>query len=224
MASWFSTKTEWQYNDLPTPTTTDEYVQLESEVFTQRQEWLSRTDWTLVKESSGITIETAPIDDSDVNLVRVRGLIDNVDIANLIKQLYTPTYEQRRNLYSNCESHDVVEDRDNCQITLSEFAVGSMVSNRETLVVRFHREVDDKHYVFVQSINREDTPHKSSPVRAVARSMVAIEPTDIENQYQITSIDHVDPKGWLPSSVINSFISNSDSWLKRLRRVYNSQT
>jgi hypothetical protein len=81
--------------------------------------------------------------------------------------------------------------------------------------------------VFSQSIKHEKTPEISGFVRGeLLTSGYIIEPVDGTQQKEskVTYIVQLDPKGWLPTSVVNSVAVDQPKTLASLRNFINTKT
>jgi hypothetical protein len=67
----------------------------------------------------------------------------------------------------------------------------------------------------IQSINDQSYPFDTNSVRGVSHSGILIEPFS-ETQLKVVSVDHLDPKGWVPSYMVNLYTSTAGDWLKNL--------
>jgi START domain len=216
-----SSKSEWKYDDLPTPQSDMEYSKLARDVLRHRKRMIDSDGWETVKDAveyDDVSIEKKAIEGSDIAIVRVTGfakLENGKTIDDLMMQLFNPTLEQRRELQSSVTEHSRLKNVSE-HINISR-TVGRQtgLSDREFITMRTYEKTDDGYMVAVQSINDEDHPFDSNCVRATSMSGTLMT-TVTDSIVQIASIDHIDPKGWVPSAIINSFISSAGDWISKV--------
>eukprot|EP01091_Cochliopodium_minus_P005568 TRINITY_DN15477_c0_g1_i1.p1 TRINITY_DN15477_c0_g1~~TRINITY_DN15477_c0_g1_i1.p1 ORF type:complete len:233 (-),score=73.35 TRINITY_DN15477_c0_g1_i1:141-839(-) len=119
-------------------------------------------------------------------------------------------YEERKKMETDLLKLNMIEQIDkNIQVVLLHMSAPTPVSSREFVSVRGHKTKEDGTILFAsKSINREDVKVESGFVRGVARTGSVFAPVYDENKKivgtEITNIDKLDPKGWIPTFVINA--------------------
>ena len=96
------------------------------------------------------------------------------------------------------------------------------VTNREMLVARVIRKKDNKTYALTASVNDVNTPVKEGRVRAVILSVWCLE-AELEGQTTVTRILQLDPKGNIPTFVVNSYKTKPADGMALIRGILNDQ-
>jgi START domain len=216
-----SSKGEWEYSDLPTPVKKEEYEAVASDALADRRVLMSEKGWDTVKNTGDpddVIVEKKDIDDSGVAAVRVTGFVKLTEgrtLRDLAHQLFSPTKEFQCRLYES-----VIEYKRLKKVTTS-ISVGRTVgeatgiSNREFVALRTIEQSGDGYLIAIQSINDADYPFDSNCVRGTFRVGYELTPVT-DNIVQIRSVEHVNPKGWVPGMIINTFISAAGGWIDRI--------
>ena len=218
-----SAKPEWKYDEISTPKTEEDYKSVGQEILRKRSELIHDDNgWTTVScpenedDITAVKIEQKVIN-SSIATVRVTGYVklEGKTIKELAKELFDPTEESRKKLYTSVVSYDKLKDINpyiNVGRTVGE---STGITNRELLAMRILNKIKNGYLIGVESINDENIPFDPSCVRGVNRSGVQLSSVT-DSIVQIISVDFIDPKGWVPGMVINSFISSAGDWIKRL--------
>lgn len=111
---------------------------------------------------------------------------------------------------------------DSVQVIYSAHATPITVSTRELLYVRCVKKYDDKVVVSGTSINMKDEPTVDKRVRAaIYSSGWIIEPLE-ENKCRLTRILQLDPKGSIPTMIVNSYKKKTAAAISRVRQQLNN--
>lgn len=218
-----SSKTEWKYDDLPTPQTEKEYTQLSRSVLKERKRIIDSagSEWTTVREAveyDDVCIEKKPFQGSDIEIIRVTGFVKlekGKTIDDLAMQLYRPTFAQRKALQPSIIEYKKIKTvSDNIHVSRT---VGQKtgITNREFIALRTYEKTADGYLIGIQSINDKEHPFDPNCVRATNASGTELSMVT-DSIVQIVSVDHIDPKGWIPAMIINSYVDSAGDWIKTL--------
>jgi len=219
---------QWRYEDLPSPVTKEEMLEVLEAERKVRQEWLEGTEadgWKKFGAVDGITIEELPIAGSSVHVVRARGILSGVDLEKIFDDFTNGGLEERRQISADILSHEMIyqmEDHVDVYISYSSFSTPMGVSNRDFLTLRnLYRQDDGKYLIVSQSINYEAKPFQAGNVRATTRNARLFEPIEgEERKYKVTLVDHVDPRGNVPGFVVNMFKKRAAEAIIKLQKAY----
>ena len=160
------------------------------------------SSWQPLKQAEGITVYTRTVAGSDIIKVKTRVVIAaplrhiQRILDNIPQRTRWVPYLQQSRLLHSLNEHEKLE--------YSLFAAPWPVSDRD-FVYRIRRLQDDQHSLVysMKSELSEKMPQQPGVVRAEL----------VESRYSLTRIDaqhthleltfHTDPKGWLPSWIIN---------------------
>jgi hypothetical protein len=150
--------------------------------------------------------------------------LQNVDFEQVVKILYSPTKGERKKVYKESIDHKVIQTFGSTyHIGYSLFEAPYTVTNRAFLALRSVALLDDGSYIIsIRSINRKDVPFDTNYVRGISNCDIHISLAEIEgnpNCVKIVSVDHIDPKGWIPTYIINSFKSRAGEFLNNIQNV-----
>jgi len=219
---------EWHYDGLPTPTSEEEYQIFSDEALDSVQnsvsidgEWIS-IDAIITR----VCIEEKSVDGSDITSIRTRTTLENVSIEEIVKCIHSPTFDERKQVYDKLIFHEVVKEiTPDIVVTRSRFSAPFPVTDREFLTMRSMKKLEDGSYVVsVRSINDESVPFDENYVRGESNSDIYIFPVDgTKNNVGIISVDNIDPKGWVPTFVVNSHKSSAGDWLIKMQEIYGNE-
>ena len=177
---------------------------------------VSDAGWTFDKEKSGVIIAHRYQEDSPIVMLRGKTTI-NATIDTVLKT--TEDYETRKTWDELFNSGEVLQQIDeNHQIITFRFKSPSMVvTNRDFVMSRGIKKNDDgtvlSNHVSVVFPNH---PEQKGYVRGeVDVSGYYFEPQG--DKCVVTYVVQIDPKGWIPSVVVNSVASKQPLILAKLR-------
>ncbi len=159
---------------------------------------------------------------SDINAIRTSCVLRNVNIHKVIKCIFAPSFEERKAIYDKLVSYESIEDvRPEIVVARSRFSAPFGITPREFLMMRSLGQLEDSTYVIsVRSINRQDVPFDPNYVRGVSNSDIYLFPIDETRDVRVVSCDFVDPRGWIPTYVVNGYKQDAGDWLIKLQEVY----
>lgn len=198
----------WAHDELMTPTTNDDFLELGKQSVIEKSNWFNSTNWTFFQEVDGVVLEEQPMVGSNISTIKGTVVLNGSDLNKLSNNLFCSTYEITKKTYDELiNSTEVLRINDNNMVTHSQFQSPFGVTNREfvSLKTRVVLENGD-HLITTHSINYEPIPFSYGFVRGVVKSGILISKLN-DNKLKVTKIEHVDPKGWIPSTVINMFKS-----------------
>lgn len=227
--SWFSGSTEklWKYDDLPTFTlNNEEGLKKEAEnILETRYRWLKQgKTWTVFYDEDNILVEERPVRDSSITMIRATTVLKNVDIEKILNWVYKSTYEEKRVLSDDINSHNVEKViNENVRVGKSVYNGKMGVSNREFLTLRTYKKLDAKNYIVaIQSINVESIPFGEGVVRGSSNCGTFLELLD-NGDVKIITVDHIDPRGWVPSFVVNAYKKKAVERLQKLQEHFKNK-
>ncbi len=208
----------WSYDDLPTPNTDNEFINITNEVFAHRQEWISGK-WDKVTEKNGYLLEERTLSNSRFKAYRTTGLLHNVDIEKITEFTYDPDFKEKKEV-----TPDLIHQRNlklvsnTIHTCLTHYATPFAISNREFVAIRAIRyNEDDSRLIVIQSVNVESVPVTEGFVRGVSKCAILLTPID-DVTVKMVNINHIDPKGYIPGFVVNMF---RDRQLKTFENLQN---
>lgn len=218
---------EWHYDGLPTPTSKEEYGKFSEEVLNLVTGSVSPPEgWTTLSRTKGVHIQEKVVNGSDVTSVKLSATLQNVSIEEVIKCIHSPTFDERKQLYDKLIHHEVVKEiTPNVVITRSRFSTPFGVTDREFLTMRSLRRFEDGSCVIaVRSINDIDVPFDDNFVRGIGQSDIYVFPVEnTESDVRVIDVSNVNPMGWIPTFVINSYKAEAANWLIRMQEVYGNE-
>jgi len=209
------------FNDISTPKTSLEYMLLARDSLDKVEPYLNSTGWSVLYEDvNGVKIEEKKREKSSYTAIKTSTTLDNVDVNGIIKCLFNPTFEERKRIYPKIFKHQNIHTvNDNIVVSVTCFSTPFVISDREFLGARFKRVMANGDVVIsVVPINKKGH-HKSSCVRGVASSDIYVEKLS-PSKVKITSVNWVDPKGWVSADIVQKYKQNSGDWMVKLGEVY----
>jgi len=204
---------------------------------TEFKELLSTADedkgWDLIKNANEVIIHKKRKENSPVHCVRGKGRIkaSAEEIGATVRAIdfvsdWDPFYRSGRVVESPDKDHDIIH----CRYSLDT----PLVSDREFVYLENRRRYDDgKIVVLAFSIPREDiallpgcvrgevvtTGFVIVPSRPTESEKKVLEETESKNEFwcEVTYVVQVDPKGWLPTWLVNFMAGNEPLCLDRIR-------
>lgn len=230
MFSW-TKKKEWKYDDLKTPIVDEEYLKLAKDSLDERLEWIKRMDFRKLSTSyDNVLLEEGDVPGSSITMVRASAILYNVSIEKLWKVAFSSSLEEKKEVFDDVIFHDKVKTINNdVHVAFSKYSAPTGIYPREFLSLRAHKQLDDgSHLIAVESINMEDYPFSDNFVRGVSMSGTLIIPLKNDeitghSRIKIITVDHIEPKGWIPTFVINAFKNKAAERLHIIQKLYTSK-
>lgn len=217
---------KWKYNELPTPKTEEECTNLINTTNKEILKLANSKDWELINKKDNIILEKKSIEGSKIDIVKSTLIIEDIDINELAKFYIYPTFEQRKSVYHNLLSNNIIEnnEQNNFNITYSQFDGEFGIDPREFITIKSLKKFDKGYLITSCSINYEDIPFNDNFIRGVNKSGVILIPTIMNNKHiiKLTSIDHIDPRGIIPSFVVNIAHSKMMEKLIDMNNIFKS--
>lgn len=220
---------QWKYDELPTPTNEAEMMEVLEKEKQVRLDWMNGTaddGWNDYATIDDVKIEVLTIPDSAIYVVRANGILKNVNMDAVFDAYLHGGMEERRKVNNDIASHEMlfqVETNEECYVTYDSFNTPVGIANREFVCLRNKEQnPDGSHFVVVQSINWEPKPVQSGHVRGTMRSGRLFKPLE-DGNWHMTIVDHVEPRGKIPSFVVNMFIKKAAEIFRKMEKVYTKQ-
>jgi len=215
---------EWKYDNLPTAATNDDVITIANSAMAQRIEWFNgkyETGWAPFFENQNIKIEQLQLVGSDIHVVRCTATLKNVDINNIVKYFYNAELAEKKVVDPDIKYHKVVKQIDeNIHISHSQYDTPFPISNREFVAIRNVQQVDNMFVISIQSINYNDVPFTKGFVRGSSNCGTLLMPIEGSTDVKIITVDHIDPKGWIPTAVINKYKMKTATRIERIQNAY----
>jgi len=216
-----SSESTWEIEGLSAPKSKKEYAKLAKQVLADRCVKLASNGWEIVqeaKECDDITIEKKELPGSGVAAVRVTGFAkmeNGKTIDDLANDMFNPSEKFQKRLYESVTSYKRIKKISSSIVVGRTIGSTSGISDREFIAMRTIEKNDDGYLIALQSINDEEFPHDPNCVRGTFCNGMQLTPLS-DTIIQITSYEHIDPRGWVPGMVINSFISSAGGWISKV--------
>jgi len=209
-------KTNYKYDELPTPATIEEFVEIANNATAQRLIWLyggfhegwkiihANNDHEHTNDGKYLFIEELKVLSSKIDIVKASSILENVDINDIIRFYYNCDLTEKQKVDPDIMRHDHLQTiTDNIQIYHSQYKTPFGITNREFVAMRILTPLDNGGFLItIHSINRQDVPFNNNFVRGISNSGTLLIPKP-DGKIQITTVDHIDPKGWIPSMIVN---------------------
>jgi hypothetical protein len=218
------------YPELPSPITKADFERLADECFEQLmclEKEGSEAGWTTVdfQATNGeeeVKIWDKTISGSPVNCIKTQGVIPCSPV-NLFKVMCEEDLAKRQEYEKECSCYEIVREiTPEIAITRARYKAPFPVTSREVVAFRARRRLPGGGYVsFGKSINWDECLTDSSHVRAALHLVGAIcRPIPGEpNRCMLTRIAQLDPKGNIPTMVVNATKKKSGTSVILLRKV-----
>jgi hypothetical protein len=228
MFGWFggSSAPEWSYPELETPLKDEDFVAIANKSFEERLAWINGTEadgWTLFHEEEGVKVYELELPGSSVHVVKAVGEMDDMNIDTLWPMVFNAPLEEKKKISEDIVNNVVLKDINaDLNLTLVQYSANvAGISGREFVQLRAHKQLDNgAHFVTVTSVNYEPQPFSEGYVRGVVRSGSLLTPIAGTRKVAIVNVDHVDPKGWIPTMVVNMFKKKASSRVLKLQATY----
>lgn len=141
---------------------------------------------------------------------------DNITVEELVNLL---TSETERYETDMTELQVVQRISDNERIQVTRWTVGWPASPRELPAYVFVRTEGNKTYIFFTPVGVPDVPVAKGHVRGWCKAITVIEKVEGTQNINIMRINWIDPKGWLPTSIVNSKKTDDANRLLNARKA-----
>ncbi len=210
-----------KFDDVETPVTATNYQNLARASLDKVEEYVNSGGWKLLFPNvNGVRIEEKRRDNSGYTAIKTQKTLENVDVDRVIKCLFNPTFEERKRIYPDIYHHiNTNKVGDNIVVSVTKFRTPPVIWDREFLGARFLRQKPDGNcLISVIPINKEGY-HDSKCVRGVASSDISVHRLG-ENSVHVTSVNWIDPKGWVTPEIVQRYKEKSGDWLVQLEQAY----
>jgi len=226
---------------LSTPTTDQEFRDVADTVINHLLKWIEEDpnsvihtpeeSWTPFHEEKDIVLHRKLVLHFPTKCIRSETTLDGSCVE--IMRLNWDAPEQERKEFTDLEFFHIVREIDeNHNIGHLQYKGAMGASDREFVVIRTSRRdtsVTPNRLIFASfSINYEDISFSSSVTRGVSLACAVCEPILTEDEDENVSLDankktklimfnSVDPKGWVPSMIIDAFSKTAAKRVDKMR-------
>jgi hypothetical protein len=187
--------------------------------------------WTVIPEdhiisSTGekVILEEKNVEWSAISVVRASAIIKGKTSKEIAYAIYNLSFEERKKLLDDLMSYEIIETIDNdSHIVLARYRAPWGVSNREFLTHRGFFNIDNDYVITTCPIEHEKAPINPNFVRGTNDGIMYIKYID-ENSTKIITVDHIEPKGWVPSYLVNSYKSKAAKRLQAIQEIINNKS
>lgn len=218
---------EWKYDELETPITDTEYIDVVTRGFNEILSLNDKSWITIYDQDSIIMEECVTENDKNIKFLKTTIYIKDVDADDFSRITYNADYQHIKKVYDGTLDHKIVkiittdDTMDDIKICHTKFRTPIGTSNRDMVVVKSRKLLEDGRYVHIsKSINYEEIPFNKNFVRFCYTSGLII--TQSDKNIKITSIDFIDPKGWVPKFIIDIITTTVSKRLTKLGELYKS--
>lgn len=217
----------WKHDELPTPQNHQEMKKLYNEALNNRLDLLtSDSGWNKIYEKDGLLIEEKDAKDkSYIPMIRSTVCVKSNEPEKFMKFIYDANLTERKKVYEDILDHKVIYNiNTNLHLALARFQAPSGFTNREFLALRGISTLEDgSHLMAVQSINNKSVPFVSGYVRGISNCGVLITPPNDDGYLLVRAVDHICPKGWIPTFLVNSYKEKIGFKIKKIVDTINSK-
>eukprot|EP01094_Clydonella_sp_ATCC50884_P024273 TRINITY_DN6041_c0_g1_i1.p1 TRINITY_DN6041_c0_g1~~TRINITY_DN6041_c0_g1_i1.p1 ORF type:complete len:242 (-),score=43.61 TRINITY_DN6041_c0_g1_i1:173-898(-) len=204
---------EWKYDDLPTPTSDDEFRALAVACKQRIEPWIRGPEgWTMVDEdqATGVKLWEREVVGTEFHALKCSGIINYASVEDVVHLFWSASLEERQKLAPELLEGGVLRTIDEGRLKLSfaRFQTPFVIANREFVSYRARENLDDGSiFLYGESVNCKERPFSPDAVRSVVLNAVLLEPIEDggEPAVRMTSVDMVDPRGWVPAAIVNLF-------------------
>ena len=210
-----------KFDDVETPVTDTNYQNLARASLDKVVDFVNSSGWKLLfKNINGVRIEEKRREGSGYTAIKTQKTLENVDVDGVVKCLFNPTFEERKRIYPDITHHNNTKEiDDNTVVSVTRFKTPPVIWDREFLGARFlRRDADGNCTISVVPINQEGH-HDNKCVRGVASSDIIVNRLG-ENRVHVTSVNWIDPKGWVTPDIVQRYKEKSGDWLHQLEQTY----
>lgn len=196
-----------------------DYNRVAEEAIKTRTEWFAQTDWSTFHDANGIKLELKRLPTSSIDVIRSCTILHNVDIERIKDFYFGAGFEEKKKIDPDLIEHRVVQNiTDNVLITHSRYAP-NLIANREFVALRSVRQIPNGYIIAIHSIDYPGITPPYGVVRGLSFCGTLLERLD-GNRVRIRTVDHIEPQGWVPSFIVNSFRMKVADKLRRIQQVY----
>eukprot|EP01105_Mastigella_eilhardi_P006842 TRINITY_DN18357_c0_g1_i1.p2 TRINITY_DN18357_c0_g1~~TRINITY_DN18357_c0_g1_i1.p2 ORF type:complete len:217 (+),score=70.15 TRINITY_DN18357_c0_g1_i1:84-734(+) len=207
----------------PVCKTHEEYKKLLDEKFEGCQQYLKEDDagWTPIshKEAKDIQMWSKPDPTGGVNMVKFSAPMA-ASVDDVLNVLGTKDVNLRLKFNPDLASGELVEECEDIVVfCMRSSAPGFMISPRESVIAFSRRKDGECAYFYGTSVSHPKAPVGKNCVRAESKVVCfKLEPTG-DHSCKLTRFTAMDPKGNLPSSIVNAFVAKQAAVITKLREV-----
>jgi len=196
---------QWKYDELPTPVKPEDYAKIRDLTIKKTLKWVDSNDqWSHFSVVDGVTLESRPVSNSGITATRGTIVAKCADFNKFVDHLYESDDASKKKIFDNMHANRVVKELDdNNMIVHSQFTAPPTISWREFVVLKSRVVLPDgRHIITAVSINDKDVPFTDGYVRGIAISAMVVSKNN-DGTIKLVKVEHVDPKGWLATSLVN---------------------
>lgn len=212
------------YEELPTPKTETEILTVVEEAIACRLNWIHGDEsngWKNIGTEGGALLEQLNLPNTTIKVIRASKTLNNVDVTKIIHALKESDLHARKRIYDELMTYQIVNEVNNqVHIGYSQYATPSITSNRDFVAIQAHKEFEDgSHIVVVQSINHEGVVTNKGFVRGISNCGIFLKPLG-PKKIQVISVEYVDPKGSVPSFLLNVYKKKAGQRLNNVESLF----
>lgn len=214
----------WSYESLFTPTITDEFMIIGKQFLEDQLKLIKSNKWKPYDNTGKVLLEELHISNSNISAIKasmVYHVKKHDDIERIADMMYSSSLKEKKKMYDEIIKNDIIKEIDNNNMIIhSQFnsPIGfGFIKPREFVALKSRMLLDDGSYLITAcSINYQDIPFSPGFVRGIGRTAMLISSLG-DTQFKITKVDHMDPKGWIPSHLINKLKGKNGKRLERIK-------
>lgn len=216
---------EHHHPELPFPMTDDEIRQVARKTLEVRLNWMRGTEsdgWRFVSKEKGALVEELEIPETSIKVIRATKTLTGVNVKQILQAIQDPSVENRRRIWEEIIDYQIVHRVDqDTHIGYSHYKTPMITANREFVTVQTSKVLDDGgRLVVVESINYFVDSVKPGFVRGVSNCGILAEPQEERGCIKISTVEYIDPKGSIPSFLLNVYKKKAGKRLNRVQEVF----
>ena len=228
MFDWFiNNSNKWKYQELDTPIKDEDYHKIAEDTYEQIMNWTSddKKGWKNIFDQNDVLMEEYDIPNSNINLLRTTLVLQNVDIKKLSQISHNIEEKYIKQIYSDVISHEIIKEiSGDLHICHTKFKTPTGVSNRDMVAIRYRKELNNNKVIHIsKSINCENIHFSNNFIRMCYMSSLLLEPINNDDgsmNVKVISVDHIDPKGWIPKIIMNIIKVKIGKKLTNIKKLY----
>lgn len=174
-----------------------------------------------ITEEKDIQLEEYIKQGSSISTLKTTSIL-RVNISKLCNLLYNPTLDEKRQYDVNMLNQKIIRRfEDGKEIILLHLKSPSkFINDREILYVK--KRIIEEGYILIlfKSVDIEEVKVKNGFIRGNISGCYYLENMN-DNEVKMISIVTFDPKGWIPSFILNFFKNNEIQKMKKLKDLIN---